>query len=237
VEESSDPLHRCGCNPQEKPCIVVSSDWKTEIDEYVGAEIQNKLYWLFRDSWPVLISGTASNATSLIATYRQLFTPKGVTKVNILARLQEPALKHKEQLADNYVRARLGVDYQYFRANKEQFDRALWRGIWQDIRRLHLNCSLIICGFIEGDAFIFHVDATTEVVRDENFLAIGTGGTVATSVLCYRGQNEDMSIDETVYNMFEATKYAWKTKAPGVGKVHAFSVVRTIQKMRAEEVG
>ncbi len=43
-------------------------------------------------------------------------------------------------------------------------------------------------------------------------------------MLCFRGQNDDMSLDETVYNVFEAMRFARQGKAPGVGKVHTFSV-------------
>jgi len=37
-------------------CIVISSDFKAEVGEFAGAEIQNKLYWLYNNSWPVLVS-------------------------------------------------------------------------------------------------------------------------------------------------------------------------------------
>jgi hypothetical protein len=213
------------CTDKNKPCIIVSSDWQTEIGDFAGAEIQRKLFWIHGDSWPVLTAGTASKGTALIATYRQLFKTHGLNRANILSRLQDPALRHKERLTDDYVRARLGVSFEHFRTNKEEIDPALWTNIWTDIRKLHLDCSLIIAGFVNGDQFMFQVDPDTEVWRDDNFLAIGTGATLATSILCYRRQHEDRSLAETLYNVYEATRFAYKAKAPGVGRIHAFSVL------------
>jgi hypothetical protein len=49
----------CEDQDRKETCIVVSSDWKAEVGDVAAAEIQNKLYWMFDESWPTLIAGTA----------------------------------------------------------------------------------------------------------------------------------------------------------------------------------
>src|ERR1019366_1135520 len=97
------PMTLCiaaSCEDQDRKelCIVVSSDWKAEVGDVAGAEIQNKLYWLFDESWPTLIAGTASEAHDLIACYRTHFNSKGVTRANIGYRLRAAALKRKAEI-------------------------------------------------------------------------------------------------------------------------------------------
>src|SRR5947208_326876 len=141
------------CEDQDKKekCIVVSSDWKAEVGDVAGAEIQNKLYWMFDKSWPTLIAGTASEAHDLISCYRNALNPKGVTRRNIAYRIRAAALKRKEELSDEYVRASLGVSFDYFRDNKDKIDPTVWSGIWNDIKKLTLGCQLIVCTFVDGE--------------------------------------------------------------------------------------
>lgn len=215
---------------KDNRCIVVASDWKAEVGEYTGAEIQNKLYWLWSNSWPVLVSGTASDAQDLIATFRSSFNRKQITEANARDRITEALLLHKKKFTDEYVRAVTNVSFDYFRDNKEKIDPVLWSRVWNNIGKIKADCRLILCSFAAGVPLMFQVDANFAampeerlVVPEENFLAIGTGSVIANSMLCFRGQNEDMSLNETVYNVFEAMRFAHQASAPGVGKAHAFS--------------
>jgi hypothetical protein len=204
---------------------VVSSDWKAEVGDVAGAEIQNKLYWLFDESWPTLIAGTASEAHDLIACYRTHFNPKGVTKANIGYRLRAAALKRKAEISDEYVQARLGVNYEYFRKHKTEIGPTVWSGIWNDIKKITLDCQLILCTFASGTPLMYQVEEDAKTWRDSNFLAIGSGSTVANSLLCFRRQDEETSLIHTLYNVYEATRFAYKAQVPGVGRHHAFSVL------------
>ncbi|MGO9649637.1 MAG: hypothetical protein ACLPOO_16465 [Terriglobales bacterium] len=215
----------CDDQDRKEPCIVVSSDWKAEVGDVAGAEIQNKLYWLFAESWPTLIAGTASEAHDLIACYRTHFNPKGVTRANIGYRLRAAALKRKAEIADEYVQARLGVNYEYFRRHKNEIDQTVWSGIWNDIKKITLACQLILCTFVSGDPLMYQVEEDAKTWRDSNFLAIGSGSTVANSLLCFRQQDEETSLVHTLYNVYEATRFAYKAQVPGVGRHHAFSVL------------
>jgi ATP-dependent protease HslVU (ClpYQ) peptidase subunit len=213
------------CYGKHWPRIVVSSDWKAEVGDFAAAEIQNKLHWLFRGQWCVLIAGTASSAHSLLTTFRQTIDPTTITKRNLEDEIVRAVEQHKEKLTDHHVRTRHSVSFEHFRTHRNEFDKGQWSETWTNIRKISLDCQLIVCTFIKRNPFMFQVEEDGHVWRDDNFLAIGTGSTIANSILCFRRQHEDLLVADTVYNVFEATQYARKAKTPGVGKLHAFSVL------------
>jgi hypothetical protein len=213
------------CYGRKWPRIVVSSDWKAEVGDFASVEIQNKLYWLFKGQWCVLIAGTASAAHSLVTTIRQTVDPKKITKRNIEDEIVRAVQQHKSKLTDRYVHDRHNVSFEHFRTHKSEFDKEQWSETCANIRKVKLDCQLIICTFIKKEPFMFQVEEDGQVWRDENFLAIGTGSTIANSILCFRRQSDDLYVPDTTYNVFEATQFARKAKTPGVGKIHAFSVL------------
>jgi 20S proteasome alpha/beta subunit len=213
------------CLDKKGARIVVSSDWKQEVGDFASSEIQNKLHWLFKGAWCVLIAGVVPNAHSLVTTLRQSIGHNKLTKLNIEDELTRAVLLHKSKLVERHVMARHNVTFDYFQTNRTEFDEAQWAETSTRIEKINLDCQLIVCTFIKRSPLLFLVDEDGSVRRDENFLAIGTGSTIANSVLCFRGQHEDSSLEGTAYNVFEATKFARMAKTPGVGKVHAFSVL------------
>jgi hypothetical protein len=224
---------------QDNRCIVLASDWKTEVGAYAGAEIQNKLYWLWNNAWPTLIAGTASDALDMIATFRSSFNRKGITEENARDRIMEALLAHKEKFTKEYVRAHTNLTFDYFRDNKDKVDPSVWSTVWKNIGRIKADCNLILCSFAAGIPLMFQVSGDFSimpeerlVIPEENFLTIGTGSVIANSMLCFRGQNGDLPLHQTVYNVFEAMRFAHKASAPGVGRHHAFSVLSTTKNGR-----
>jgi hypothetical protein len=213
------------CQDEGKPCILVSSDWKAELGDVASTEAQNKLYWLFSGKFAVLIAGTASAAHSLLATLKEEIKPRGITESNIGDRISEGVLRHKAKLIDNEVRRRHGVAFEHFRTRPSEFDQAQWSETWAKATQLELDCQLIVCTFIDKETYMFQVESDVSVWRDENFLTIGTGSTIANSILCFRKQCEDYPLADTLYNVFEATMFARKVHTPGVGRTHSFSVL------------
>jgi hypothetical protein len=173
---------------------VLASDWKTEVGEYAGAEIQNKLYWLWNNAWPTLIAGTASDALDMITTFRSSFNRKGIKEENARDRIMEALLAHKDKFTREYVRAHTNLTFEYFRDNKDKVDPSVWSTVWKNIGKIKADCSLILCSFTAGIPLMFQVsgDFSTMpeerlVVPEENFLTIGTGSVIANSMLCFRG--------------------------------------------------
>jgi 20S proteasome alpha/beta subunit len=191
----------------------------------VAAEVHNKVYWLFKGTWCVLIAGTVPSALSLLTTIRQSINPRKLTRRTIEDELSSAVLDHKSKLAKRHVKSRHNVSLKYLRAHKSEFDKAAWAETLASIEKTSLDCSLIVCTFMKGEALIFQVNDDASVFRVENFASIGSGSAVANAILSYRQQHEEFSLEETAYNVVEATRFARKAKVPGVGKVHAFSVL------------
>jgi ATP-dependent protease HslVU (ClpYQ) peptidase subunit len=218
---------------KDNRCIVVASDWKQELGEYTGAEIQNKLYWLWEGAWPVLIAGTASDALDLIATFRRSFNRKGITEDNARDRIMEALLEYKRKFTEDYVQAATNLPFSHFKDNQDKIAPDTWKEVWRNVGKIKADCVMIMCSFVAGVPLMFQVsgkfsDLPEEklVLQEENFLTIGSGSVIANSMLCFRAQNEDLPVFQTVYNVFEAMRFARQASAPGVGKSHAFSVLR-----------
>lgn len=219
-------------NRNGKSRIVVSSDWRTELGTLAAAEVQNKLYWLFKGSWCVLIAGTVPSALSLISTIRSSVKPERLTRANIEDQLNRAVLKHRNKLVKRYVKTRLNVTFKHYLTHRSELDKATWTETQAAIEGIGLDCSLLVCTFIKREVFIFQVDEECAVTREENFAAIGSGKDVASAILCFRRQHEGLPLEETVYHLFEATRFARKANVPGVGKLHAFSILYPGRKQR-----
>ena len=205
--------------------IIVSSDWLTELGSLAAVEVQNKLYWLFKGAWCVLIAGTVPSALSLLKTIRGSINPKKLTRGNIEDKLSKAVFKHRSKLVKKYVKSRHDVSFKYFLTHKADFDKGQWTETQSGIKDLQLDCSLLVCTFIKRTPLILQVNEDCSVTQEENFAAIGSGSDVAHAILCYRQQGDHLSVEQAVYNVFEGTKFARKAKVPGVGKLHAFSIL------------
>ena len=217
---------------KNRPRMIVSSDWRTELGTLAAAEVQNKLYWLFKGSWCVLIAGTVPSALRLLTTIGCSINEKKLTRGNVEDQLSKAVLQHRSKLVKLYVKSRHSVTFKYFRTHRQEFDKGKRAETESGIENMQLGCVLLVCTFIKGTPFIFQVNEDCTVIREENFAAIGSGSEVANAILCYRQQNDDLAVDETLYSVYEATKFARRTKVPGVGKLHAFSVLSPGRKQR-----
>jgi 20S proteasome alpha/beta subunit len=213
------------CLDKKRPRIVVSSDWRTELATLAAVEVQNRLYWLFKGSWCVLIAGSVPAALSLLTTIRQEMNPKKLKRRTVEDELSKVVLKHKSKLVKRFVKSKHNVTLKYLRAHKSEFDKGTWTETHAAIEKISLDCSLVVCTFVKREPLIFQVNEDASVVRQENYTAIGSGSDLANAILSFRRQHGESTLEETTYNVFEATKFARKAKVPGVGKVHSFSVL------------
>jgi hypothetical protein len=215
------------CYQGAKPKIVISSDWKME-SEIAGAEIQDKLYWI-RDDWPVLVAGTFTRAFQLKETYRS-YIDRNQDRLQSMFRsefmdfLRQPLIIYKHQLADEFIGARLGIRYENFLVNRSWFPETTYTELLTAVRRLLLECQLLMPMFLFDDPYIWRVSNETLEYCD-NFAAIGSGMDIAEASLCQRKQDENTSLAKTIYHVFEAGKLATLSGVPGVGKEHTISVL------------
>ena len=180
----------------------------------------------------MLIAGTVPSALSLLETIGRSIKAKKIRRGNIEDELSKAVFKQRHKLVKRFVKKRHNVSLKHFRTHKSEFDKGQWAETQSGIEDIHLDCSILVCTFFKGEPFIFQVNEDCSVTQEENFAAIGSGRDVAHAVLCYREQGDHLPLLETVYNVFEGTKFARKAKVPGVGKLHAFSVLYPRRKQR-----
>jgi hypothetical protein len=215
------------CYQGEKPRMVISSDWKME-SEIAGAEIQDKLYWV-RDDWPVLLAGTFTRAFQLKEIYRSFVDRSsdrmlGMLRSEFMDFLRQPLILYKHALADEFIGARLGIPYDVFIANRNWFPETTYTEALTAVRRLPLDCQLLMPMFLFDDPYLWRINNETFEYCD-NFAAIGSGMDIAEASLCQRKQDENTSLGKTIYHIFEAGKLATLANVPGVGKDHTISVL------------
>jgi len=234
------------CLDGDKPKIVMCTDWREEYPAIGSHENADKLSFI-KDSWPVLLAGEGPSEEALVATYEQELKQVDLTQANIYEKLKAPMHKRKEILADDYTRQMLGIPYQEFLIRgRSTFPDDFYRQHVEEIERIRLGASLIICGFIgtydyvegktERSAVIATVDDEASSIdrifsMHTDFAAIGSGYASALGVLCRRGQSSDDPLLRTIYVVYEAKILA--ETVPGVSPSLAIDVLSADGKMQS----
>ncbi len=212
---------------KDLPRLVVSTDWKHE-SGFASAENQDKLAWI-REDWPVLMAGTMTRAVHLKDTYRTFLDKKSEElktkyRSEIIDTLNQPLTQFKHKLADVLIGSVLGISYDAFlTAGKSYLPETAFNELFSAVKRIRMDCQLILPLFIKGDPFIFRVN-DEELEYCDNFAAIGSGMDIAEAVLSQRKQDEECSLAKTIYHIFEAGKIVSLAPPPGVGKDHTIVV-------------
>lgn len=209
-----------------KPCIVLCADhmvgtWAAQ------AEIGFKYSWA-RNNWPALIAGDVSRTAELIAVCQSVLGAQELQESNVFDVMKSVGHAFKAKLADDLVRAKLSVSYEYLRQNRSKFPAATVYEIYTEISRIDSEAELIVAGFIKGHSYIFVFGRDCTVSLREHFAAIGTGAFVAEPSLFQRKQNAFVSLGNTLYNVYEAKRLG--EIAEGVGKRTTLSMIMPSQK-------
>jgi hypothetical protein len=88
-----------------------------------------------------------------------------------------------------------------------------------------LETDLIIAGFVDKSVEIYQTDAKGNAWPVEDFAVIGEGAYLAEATLMRRAQSSMRTLDETLYNVFEAKKYA--ESVGSVGPATSLMVLHT----------
>lgn len=91
------------------------------------------------------------------------------------------------------------------------------------ISRIKLDTELIIAGFVEGMATIVETDEKCGALIREHFSTIGEGRYLAHSVLLHRAHEDHNHLGTTLYQIFEAKRYAERVRS--VGKQTSITVL------------
>lgn len=129
--------------------IGVCSDWKASTDVGVS-ETSDKVRWIKRPRWISMMAGNSADCLGLVRAYRHYLEDKIITEDNAEELFRYPAQERLLTLKDGYVRSRLGISYSDLRkTGMTEFPESVLLEESIGIRKIDLNASLIIAGFVD----------------------------------------------------------------------------------------
>jgi hypothetical protein len=196
--------------------IVTCSDKMISNASY-GSETQHKVQFL-SDQLYALFSDSPARAKELELLFQDHLKSVSLTRSNLLEELEKPIVKLKRRLADSYTGRKLGVPYQYLLDN-----RHAWSDYVDSISKHRLRVGLIIAGFVEDQPVLLKTSDEDEesdyrLEWMHHFCAIGSGAWVANPQLHLREHDQNVPLDQALYQVYEAKRQA--EISPGVGKKH-----------------
>jgi 20S proteasome alpha/beta subunit len=202
------------CNDNDEYKIVLCVDNKLSSD--LGSTDKGRKLRTLPHKWRCLTAGTAPEITSLFRLYKSQFQDEdALTAENIDASMKAPCNRRKHDLAEEYCRTHFVTSHEDFmKFGKDRLPADLFHDAVQKIRNTDLEAQLIIAGFIESSAEIYYTDRWGKARPADDFAVIGQGELLAEAILLRREQHKWSSLEQTLYNVYEAKKYS-----EGVGTV------------------
>lgn len=169
--------------------------------------------------WIALIAGRISEARELAGVYRQHLKPieYDLKEDNALEELRKPAQQYLDRVRNSLAQRLTGFDYEAFLRESHLFPEATRWAIFNmeppEIELLFVGC--IVDKYSGEPRIRLFKYAFGEVWAPDNFVAIGSGTTIAESTLMQRKVDETWTIPRAVYAVYEAQRMG--SIAPGVG--------------------
>lgn len=115
----------------------------------------------------------------------------------------------------------VGISLPQYMANQQ----GMFQQLTMMFNQFNLGTEIIVAGVVNGSArlAVLANPGTTYWVDKLGHATIGSGGNHAMTRLALGGQTRETSLEETLYQVFEAKKAA--EAAPGVGKVTDMAIV------------
>ena len=181
-----------------------------------SAETGDKILWI-APHWRILTAGDQPDIMALRRLYRLRFKDKeNRTAEKIDESIKTPLRQRKKEISDEYTYSHFNMSYDEFLAKgKQQLPDEHFRNAVRAIGDLDLNAALIIAGFVDGSAEIYWTDPYGSAKAAPDFAVVGEGQHLAQSALLRRKQNSRTSVQETLYNVFEAKKISQSVGSVG----------------------
>jgi len=211
----------CCETTRDKPRIVLCADHK--VGTWAAqAEIGFKFSWVTRN-WPALVAGDLARTEELTATFATALDGKTLNRYNVFDHMKAAGHAFREKLADELVRQKLSVSYEYLRQNRGKFPSATVYEIYTQISNIDSGAELIAAGFLNNRPALFVVEKDCSVSHRQHFAAIGTGAYIAEPALYQRRQSKTKSLSDTLYHVYEAKRLGEIAEA--VGKMTSIAVI------------
>lgn len=209
----------------EDPRLVMCTDWRRS--GFLGsADTAFKMRRLPRHDWYGLTSGNEPDIAGLWIHLRQRFrSAETLDETNVGNLLSEALLARKKEKASALIAGRFGISYDDFlNYGKQRLPEEVFRVTMLNIADLNLGAELLICGFTnERQPMIYRTNNFASVRIYDDYAAVGEGEYLASAVLLSRRQSAITRVNETLYNVFEAKKYA--ESVPSVGEFTTITIL------------
>ena len=131
--------------------------------------------------------------------------------------------KFKSALIDRDLRGRFGISFEDFKTRGKRIFRPEEHRQIIDQMQLSLSqCELLVTGVIGDSSYTYRVEETYVSIV-EHFDAIGEGSDLASRWLHWRNQNSELSLEQTLLNVYEAQRFG--SMANTVGTVLSMYVL------------
>lgn len=212
------------CLGGDDPKIVVSSDWLAS-GPLGSTDTLLKQKWV-GPGWLCLTSGLKPDIQAELTLLRAEIKAEGtIDDANFSRVMKEAMRKRKKEKADQFIAAKYGLTYdEFLNTGKAKLPEDRFRRATEEIEFLELGAELILVGFDPNETpYIGKMGARCECAVIDDCAAIGNGAPIATAILLSRQQRIMYSLPQTLYNVYEAIKYA--ERVPGVGNDHTISIL------------
>jgi hypothetical protein len=198
------------------------SDWKTS--SVLGTAQSYYKTRVIGRGWHCITAGTQTDIEALLRFYKNHLEQLTVQidETNVKAVMREPLILRKREKANEYTIGKFGVSYD-FNLGKDKLPPDVFRDATLEISRISLAAEFILAGFIDELPWILETTKECELLIRDDFATVGEGSYLARTALLHRQQAENLSLTTTLYNVYEAKKYAQRISS--VGEETALSVL------------
>ena len=170
--------------------------------------------------WRLLTSGDEHEIMALDKLYTQRFRQINATKPeNLDESMRWPVNERKRQLASEFIRARFATSLEDFQQHaKQRLPDDIFHEAIRAIGDIRTEADVVMAGFSdEYSAEIYECCGDGKVRIHEDFAVIGEGALIATSSLLRRRQDYVTTLNDTLFNVFEAKRLSEAVGSVGRG--------------------
>lgn len=193
----------------------------------IEAEVDEAKYHLLSDQLALMGAGTLQNVKEVMRLVNKMPSPDDTSIAESSDRFLRACHQARaKQIESLYLARHLGMSYDEFRAAlTSPSPGSLVVEMYNKTLNYSYDMSLIVAGIDTDGAHLRLIDETSNTSATESsYIAIGSGGTLASISLAKRRQHSSAKLSETIYNVYEAKRNA--EFARGVATTTDLSVIR-----------
>lgn len=202
------------------PGIVLCCDERGTRGQ-VSADDSAKIRWALDDRLAVLLAGSRTSADQLYLTIMEAIQENvdfsdEMKITRFIQTVKRAAQKRKRELMEEHVSLTLGMSLDEFtNKSKNVLLETHYLDVWSELKSINLSAELILAALSEEEAIILRVTPFGDVLWENHFSTIGTGGPIAEAFLVQKNYDDLMEVEECVYRVFEAKVASEKNRDVG----------------------